>query len=137
MMIAALCLSGCESKPVASTSAAASVVNEMAAPSDGVYDISQVDVQPRPTKRVAPVYPKPQRVVGAEGAALVDFIVEVDGSTSSVHALPLRGAIHTDGDEAFDVAAVACIRQWIFKPARKNGQAVRSHLQVPIEFRIE
>lgn len=88
------------------------------------------DVPAKPVERVAPVWPagyvgeRPSEVV------VVDFLVTTRGDVRNAYVLG-------HPDRQLSAAAVAAVEQWKFEPARKNGRAVTSHVQVPIVFALQ
>jgi TonB family protein len=77
-----------------------------------------------------PVYPFEARRAGAEGEALIQFVVQPDGRVSDAFAVRAH-------DIAFAEAGLAAVRQWTFQPGRNAaGQAVLTVLQVPIVFTL-
>jgi TonB family protein len=92
-------------------------------------DVSKVDAVPVPIFRVAPQYPAQFRRHRINGDAVVEFVVDIDGSTTELTA---RRAT----DLAFAKSAIQAISKWTFQPAQKDGRAVRCRLQVPIVFQI-
>ncbi len=91
---------------------------------------SGLDEPPRAFKRAPPLYPFAQRRNGVGGEVLVDFIVDAEGQVkdpSVVRSL----------NPAFNQPALDAVRQWKFKPGRRNGVPVATHMQVPIAFQIE
>jgi len=123
-----------------------------------VYDLSQLDRQPRPTIQARPEYPVEMRRAGIEGKVTVDFIVDKDGNVQNATALksPQPGVdtvmlsdfgVAANGGAAgafaeasaqseFGAAAVAAVSQWKFGPGRKGGRDVNTHMQVPIVFAL-
>lgn len=76
---------------------------------------------------VQPQYPAVAAAAKQSGRAVVEFIVEEDGSVS--------GAVTKDStDAAFEAAALAAVRQWKFQPAVEKGRNVRSAMVVPVQF---
>lgn len=119
-------------------------VYDMPAPPNGIYVFQPVEntvpanyprtvsvtVTPVATFQARPVYPFDLRRVGANGEALVQFVVGIDGLVSD--AIVLRSH-----DVQFAEAALAAVRQWLFQPGRTaNGQASPTVMQVPIIFQI-
>jgi protein TonB len=86
-----------------------------------------VEVVPVPIFETRPFYPKDLADLKIQGVALVDFIVETDGSVQ--YAAAIRQT-----NEEFGLAAVSAVKRWKFKPGLKNGVPVRTHMQVPIYF---
>lgn len=94
-----------------------------------IYNLSELDRQPTPQYRQAPVYPMALREAGQQGEVLVDFVVTPDGTTANVHAARATA-------EPFADSAVACVERWRFRPGMKDGVPVNCHLQVPIVFSL-
>ena len=101
-------------------------------------------------------YPKISQEHGAQGRALVQFVIEKDGSLSNIKifkgAQPAEDAITVSAQgtaaegnktpkEAYDalnIEAVRVIREmpnWI--PAKQQGEAVRMKYTLPINFRLQ
>lgn len=93
------------------------------------FDISQLDVPPRPSFQARPQYPFALRRAGVAGEALVDFVVDTDGNVQRAYAIR---ATHP----GFADAAVAAVQRWRFRPGQKAGRAVNTHMQVPIVFTL-
>jgi periplasmic protein TonB len=93
------------------------------------FDVSQLDVVPVPRFQARPQYPFALRRDGIPGEAVTDFIVDTDGNVQRAYAIR---ATHP----AFADAAVAAVMKWKFKPGRKNGREVNTHMQVPIVFTL-
>lgn len=93
------------------------------------YEPSQVDAQPKPTFQARPMYPAELRQLGITGQATVDFIVDAKGG---VRSATLVEATHP----ALGESALAAVREWEFEPAQKEGQAVATHLRMPIVFTL-
>lgn len=94
-----------------------------------VYDPSQLDQQPVPKSQARPQYPLALRRSGVGGEASVDFIIDTNGDVQNAYA------IHSTYRE-FAISAVAAVSQWKFRPGRKGGQNVATHMQVPIVFTL-
>ncbi len=74
-------------------------------------------------------YPEPARRAGIEGRLVLDFVVERDGSTSHIQVIE---SLHP----LCDSAAVAALRETRFVPGRQNGEPVRVHMRLPVEFKL-
>lgn len=59
----------------------------------------------------------------------MQFVVLLDGSVANVR-VP-----HATNEE-FAAAAAACVAEWRFKPATRNGEPAIFAMQVPIVFRL-
>jgi periplasmic protein TonB len=94
-----------------------------------IFDISKLDQQPVARFQARPQYPFEMRRAGISGDVLVDFIVDTNGDVRNAFSA------HSSQRE-FEVSAVQAVSKWKFKPGRKNGHAVYTHMQVPIVFTL-
>jgi protein TonB len=94
-----------------------------------VFDPSTLDQQPVPRFQAKPAYPFEMRREGLSGSVLVDFIVDSEGNVRNATA------IRSTSPE-FAASAVAAVERWKFRPGRRAGHAVFTHLQVPIDFSL-
>lgn len=94
-----------------------------------VFDISKLDQQPVPRLQVRPTYPFEMRRAGISGEVVVDFIVDTNGDVQNAYAI-------RSSQREFEAAAVAAVSKWKFKPGRKGGRNVNTHMQVPIVFTL-
>jgi periplasmic protein TonB len=94
-----------------------------------VFDISKLDQQPVAKFQARPQFPFEMRRAGISGEVVVDFIVDTDGAVRNAFAA------HSSQRE-FEAAAVQAVSKWKFRPGRKNGHAVFTHMQVPIVFTL-
>lgn len=88
----------------------------------------------RPAQAVVtqlPEYPTHARELGVEGVVLLQIDVEESGEATYIK-------VHNEQSHPLlSLAAVHSVRQWQFKPAMRNGKAVKSSLKVPIRFQLE
>jgi protein TonB len=75
-----------------------------------------------------PLYPRQARCNNWEGAVLVEIRIGPDGRVQTATVL------QSSGYPVLDWAARKAIQKWRYRPARKNGVAVASHLQVRVKF---
>ena len=94
-----------------------------------VFDISMLDQTPVPKFQARPQYPFEMRRAGIAGEVVVDFIVDTNGDVQNAYAL-------RSSQREFEAAAVAAVSKWKFKPGRKGGRDVPTHMQVPIVFTL-
>jgi len=94
-----------------------------------IFDISKLDQQPVARFQARPQYPFEMRRAGISGDVLVDFIVDTNGDVRNAFSA------HSSQRE-FETSAVQAVSKWKFKPGRKNGHAVYTHMQVPIVFTL-
>jgi protein TonB len=78
---------------------------------------------------IQPTYPAAAVFSRAQGKAVVRAQVLPSGQVGEAFIRQSTGA------QALDQAALATVRGWKFKPARRNGQPVPAWVNVPIEYR--
>ena len=76
-------------------------------------------------------YPKEAKEKQQQGVVLLEFVVEEDGTISTVTVL--RGVCEALDEEAIRV--VKAMPKW--KPGENNGQPCRSYFQLPITFALQ
>lgn len=76
-------------------------------------------------------YPKEAREKGQQGVVMLEFVVEKDGTISTITVL--RGVCEALDEEAIRV--VRAMPKW--KPGENNGQPCRSYFQLPITFALQ
>lgn len=84
---------------------------------------------PEVLESVEATYPLKARAAGREGRVELTVTVLADGSVGEVE-------VATSGGEELDVAAVAAVRQWRFKPARRGDEAVAARITIPFQFSL-
>jgi periplasmic protein TonB len=94
-----------------------------------VFDISMLDQTPVAKFQARPQYPFEMRRAGIAGEVVVDFIVDTNGDVQNAFAL-------RSSQREFEAAAVQAVSKWKFKPGRKGGRDVPTHMQVPIVFTL-
>lgn len=88
------------------------------------------DVMPEVVKQTMPVYPESAKKDSLQGKVFVEATVDASGKVSA--AKVTRG-VRKDLDDA----ALACIRQWEFKPALKDKKPVSCTIMVPFQFKLK
>ena len=68
---------------------------------------------------------------GDEGTVLVRAQIDASGKPGNVE-LAQRSR-----SRDLDRAALAAVRKWTFEPAIRDGKAVASTVQVPVDFRLD
>ncbi len=108
----------------------ASIENAKKAAEDlAAFDMSELDKHPVLLASVSPRYPRELRQSKVEGRVLVTFIVNEEGEV-------IRPRVESATRPEFKEPALEAIRKWRFKPGRKNGEPVSTHVRVPIRFRV-
>ena len=105
------------------------VANQSATNATKLCDLSELDTQPKPIKRVQPLYPAELKANRISGDVVLSFVVDVDGSVTNL-------SIEKASDQAFGEAAVAAVASWKFEPGVKNGAPVRCRLTLPLRFAL-
>jgi protein TonB len=96
------------------------------------------DAEPRPVgidveapvllRRVEPEYPEVARHARIEGDVILEAIIGTDGRVESVKVLR--------SSPLLEKSAIKAVSQWIYRPARQNGRAVKVYFTVFISFRL-
>ncbi len=86
--------------------------------------------KPTLVSSAAPSYPAEAVRKHTEGWVEVEFTVGVDGKVSAV------SVVKAQPTRVFETEAVRAVKQWIFKPAMRDGQAVESHVRQRIDFKF-
>ena len=94
----------------------------------GIVEFWAVEGKPDLVKQVMPEYPEEARKAGVEGSVYVQFVVGTDGRVSDVRVLR--------GPQIFREAAVDVAKQFVFSPARHDGEPVAVRMSMPIRFRL-
>ena len=79
---------------------------------------------------VEPVYPDAARLQGWEGRVILEFLVDANGQTREI------SVVDSSGYDVLDKAAVSAARQWLYLPARLDGQTVATRLRRIIRFKL-
>lgn len=106
-----------------------SVVTHSRIPPDKTLPLRELDVFPKPRKRVAPTYPPELKNSGIPGRVVLEMVVTQDGRVASAEPVD---STHP----AFTQAAINAIREWIFEPGQARGESVNTRIRIPIEFAV-
>jgi len=74
-------------------------------------------------------YPPEAEAQGLEASVIVQITIAADGTVTDVEVLEGAG-------QGFDEAAVAAVRQFVFEPARRGGEAIPSRIQYRYVFEL-
>jgi TonB family protein len=86
------------------------------------------DAPAKPIKMARPEYPQSAFLRKIDGTVMIRGLIASDGRvirTAVIESVP-----------ALDKAALACVRQWQFRPATRRGRPVPSTAAMPVTFRI-
>jgi len=87
-----------------------------------------VEELPEAITKVPPTYPDIAREASVDGTVLVQALVGKDGK---VHDVRVQKSI-----PMLDAAAIAAVKQWVFKPALSNNKPVAVWVAVPVKFTL-
>jgi protein TonB len=90
----------------------------------------KVEVKPMPINIPVPTYPDMARTAGIEGQAVVEALVDVDGSVADARILK------PSGNASLDQAAVDAAMRSKFSPAKQRDKAVRVWVSIPFRFTL-
>ena len=82
------------------------------------------------TKEVKPVYPETLEKSGKQGNVLLIARIDKGGRLQDVRPL-------ATSDELFVGPAVAAVKTWQFRPARRNGQPIEIAANIGVRFRLK
>ncbi len=88
-----------------------------------------VSVPPDAVKTPPPSYPGEWRDRDVKGEVQIAYLINEKGRTEQVQVIAAN-------DEQFGHAAVAAVKQWRFRPAKKDGKSVRVLVSHPIIFTL-
>lgn len=89
------------------------------------------DREPSPVARVQPAYPPAAYRAREEGTVLVRADIDAAGNPGNVTIARLSGS------RELDRAARDAVSGWKFEPAIKDGKAVASTVEVPVDFKLD
>ena len=90
-----------------------------------------VDEEPDYLSNPPPVYPEDARSAGQQGVVTLDVIVGTDGRPETIKI------ISSSGYYLLDDSAKSAVQHYKFRPATMGGIKCRSHVKVPICFRLD
>lgn len=91
-----------------------------------LFSIADLDQKPRVIYQPGPVLNKDVRKK-APGTVYIIFVVDNRGRVEN----PI---VQKSTDPVFEKPAMNAVKQWKFEPGKRNGQAVRFRMRVPITF---
>jgi protein TonB len=90
----------------------------------------KVEVKPQPINIPVPTYPDMARTAGIEGQAVVEALVDTDGTVAKARILK------PSGNASLDQAAVDAAMRSRFYPAKQRDKAVRVWVSIPFRFTL-
>lgn len=95
-----------------------------------LIESTAADVRPQAIFLEPPAYPFLAKREGVTGRVLLSLTIGIDGRTRDVHVIQ-------SSHRMFDVAGVAAIKRWRYRPALKDGVPVAVRFLQPISFSLE
>jgi protein TonB len=83
-----------------------------------------------PLKMPAPEYPDELRAQQVHGIVVLVATIDENGAVEKV-------VVRKAADDKLAACAQAAVRKWRFKPAEKDGRAIRSRFVVPLKFSLD
>jgi protein TonB len=80
-------------------------------------------------KKVPPAYPLVAKLRRLRGSVVVQGTVDKNGRISDLQLI--------SGSPRFRDAAFAAVKQWVFKPAKLNGQAIEHSTTIRLDFGVQ
>ncbi|MGQ9672034.1 MAG: TonB family protein [Candidatus Aminicenantales bacterium] len=94
--------------------------------------LTDVSIPPVLLRRVDPRYPSAALTLGQEATVTVNALISETGEV--IRTEILKGV---KGGYGFEKAAEAAVKQWLFKPAQKNGVNVKVWKPIEIVFKLK
>ena len=109
--------------------AAALAAQEEKKPADEIHRVGGDVTAPKLLTRAEPSYPQGAREERIEGVVILEAVITASGNVADVKVLK---SVHP----LVDAAATDAVRQWIYRPATRNGNAVAVYLTVTVTFNL-
>ena len=91
-----------------------------------VYDNLILTIPSVPIVRIEPRYPS--NIQGVSGYVKAEFVITKSGKMSDITV------IESVPEGAFDKAAIAALKKWVYQPGQLDGKPVKTKHQVTIDF---
>lgn len=99
---------------------------EEASDVDALFSIADLDQKPRVMYQPGPNMTGDMRKQ-APGTVAIVFVVDQRGRVENP-------VVQSTTNPIFDAAALSAVKQWRFEPGKRNGEAVKFRMRVPITF---
>ncbi len=86
---------------------------------------------PQPISRTQPKYPAEAMRRNETGTVVVRVEVDTDGTPKDI------SIARSSRSRSLDRAAMGAVRQWRFRPAQRDGQAIVASVDVPFDFSLQ
>ena len=102
------------------------------APKPAATTVRDHDARPLASNPV-PAYPPSALRSGIEGSVTARLQVDANGRVSEAEIVDRSGVRNRD----LDRAVLSTVRAWRFEPAMRDGHAVASSVQLPVDFKAQ
>lgn len=96
---------------------------------EDTFDVADLEKRPEAVSQVAPAYPADLRKAKVEGVVTLVFVLDETGRVEDPR-------VENSTRPEFEKPALDAIRKWRFSPGQKDGQPVRTHIRIPMRFRV-
>jgi protein TonB len=86
---------------------------------------------PKLVKEVKPEYTPEARAAKIQGTVLLQAVIRADGTVGDVN---VRRSL--DDKYGLDQRAIAAVKQWLFTPGMKDGEAVAVTVSIEVAFNL-
>ena len=94
------------------------------------YPAKQVDVHPKAVRSIKPAYPDKAAEQGIEGSVVLLLLIDEAGVVKEA------SVAEANPEGYFEVSTLAAFRNEPFKPAQKNGRAVKSRVLIRVTYEL-
>jgi TonB family protein len=103
----------------------------LAAQDDKIYKVTEPGLtQPSILRKVEPKYPKKTAKKKIAGTVKLTIVISAEGRAED--DVKIEKSLDPDLDES----AIIAVKQWVFKPAMKDGAPVRVYATILVTFHL-
>ncbi len=95
----------------------------------GIFEIAQLDKDPKQIKTVNPIYPSELRRERIQGTVIIEYTVNTEGKTEEINVI-------SSPHPLFSEAAIDAIKETLFEPGEIDGRKVKAKVKQPINFQL-
>ena len=101
----------------------------------GLSQTKEADKMPSPVGGIMAiaknvVYPEEAKKAGVEGKVFIEATIDENGNV-------IKTSVKQSIGSGFDEAAIEAIRKTKFTPGTKDGQAVKTSVTIPVQFKLD
>lgn len=106
-------------------------IGALAAPQsvqEDTFNVADLEKRPEAVSQIMPAYPKELAKAKVEGVVTILCVLSEEGRVEDPR-------VENSSRPEFEKPALEAVRKWRFRPGEKDGQAVRTYIRIPIQFR--